>query len=325
MIRRDRAAQRGVDLRVTARRPGRCARRGHPSPGRAPRAPRRAPACPRAPPRGGPTARLPIRPRPRVTWRDRGPPRGERLLPPPRHVDGSGDQRLGAPALPAPPHPGDGPADLAVHGTDPSQVLPRVGHGRAGEHQGRTDLRRVEVAQRPTAGRAADVRAVEVEVAVRGHHPDGDLAERGRRRLAEVAGGALRGTVLAARVAVGVQHEDGVARGVPVEERDQGAGQRRPVGAVREVGQVDADDQPDRAPRRPQAHGDGAVPRPEPEPVRHEREDLPGLAHPERGGLHGVSPPDRRTGRGGAPAVLCTTPPRAGHVGGSTPCAGRLA
>ena len=83
---------------------------------------------------------------------------------------------------------------------------------------------------------------------------------------------------------------------VTAEVRDERAREQWTVGRVREVRQVHADDEPDLAPWRPQADGDGAVPRPEAEPVRDEREDLPGFAHPERGGLHGVSPPDRRPG-----------------------------
>ena len=67
--------------------------------------------------------------------------------------------------------------------------------------------------------------------------------------------------------------------------------------------------------RGPQADGDGAVPRPEAESMRDEREDLPGFAHPERGGLHGVSPPDRRADRGRPPTDLCTPPPDAGACG----------
>ena len=181
---------------------------------------------------------------------------------------------------------------------------------------------------RPPGGQQSSTQS-EGEVPGRGDHPHRDVPERVRRRLAEVPRGrAARRRRSTPGVPVGVEHEDAAAGPVAAEVRDERPGEQRSVGRVREVRQVDAHDEPDLAARGPQAHGDGAVPRPEAESMRDEREDLPGFAHPERGGLHGVSPPDRRPTVDARRRICARRRRTSGHVGVSVrgtvrlPCRG---
>ena len=122
--------------------------------------------------------------------------------------------------------------------------------------------------------------------------PDRDVSRATARRRPGSASrrAAPRPTPLT-RVVVRVEHDDPVLGLVATEVREQPTSERRALLRVREVGQVDPHDEPDPAPRCPEADGDGAVARPEPESVRHQCEQLAGFAHPDCGDLHGSSPP----------------------------------
>ena len=129
-----------------------------------------------------------------------------------------------------------------------------------GQHQRGAHLGRVEVAQRPATGRAAVLVAVERQVAGRRDHPDRRRPRaRPRRRPGSAAPRACAGPSAPRGSSSRVEHEDARDGAVPTEVGDERAGEQRPVRGVGEVRQVDADDEPDRAARRTQAHGDGAV------------------------------------------------------------------
>jgi hypothetical protein len=152
------------------------------------------------------------------------------------------------------------------------------------------DRGRLQVTQRASTARAAfAVVAVEREISLRRDHPHDDLAEQGEPGLAEVLGsgsceGARRARI--ARVVLGVEHEHRTGRPIGSQVRDEASGDLRASLDVGQVGQVDSRDETDAAARRTEAHRHGAVAGPEAQLVGKIREHLPGLADPDRGGVH---------------------------------------
>ena len=285
----------------------------------------------RAPPRGGPTARRRSRARPPSRWRTAVPPGRDRVLPPrARPSSGPASQRLLALRC---SHRRRDPRRPSA-GRSPSRA---VGSGRCPPASRRRPSPPAPAWRRPASSRgraaaghpAGSSRRAQSsdEVAGRGHDPDGDVAERAGRGLAEVPRGALRGAVLTARVAVGVEHED--ARG----------GRRRGPGSATSV----AGERRSRR-RRPRGAAGRRARRARPAPRGARRLTATALSRgrkPSRcgtsarisrgsltrscGGLHGASPPDRRAPGDAASADLCTRGPR--HAGLWSPrgaCAARL-